>query len=46
MLFYLSGVAKSARSSCIVDVKAGETSMSGVAAESAKGELWCRVRVL
>ena len=49
MLFYLScfaGVAKSVRSSCIVNVRASETSMSGVAAESARGELGCRVRVL
>ena len=41
MLFYLScfaGVAKSVRSSCIVNVRASETSMSGVAAESASGE--------
>ena len=48
-LFYLScfaGVAKSVRSSCIVNVRASETSMSGVAAESARGELGCRVRVL
>ena len=29
-----------------VPVRAGETSMSGVAAESARGELWCRVSVL
>ena len=39
MLFYLScfaGVAKSVRSSCIVNVRAGETSMSGVAAESTR----------
>ena len=35
MLFYLScfaGVAKSVRSSCIVNVRASETSMSGVVA--------------
>ena len=41
MLFYLScfaGAAKSVRISCIVNVRAGETSMSGVAAESARGE--------
>ena len=38
MLFYLScfaGVAKSVRSSCIVNVRASETSMSGFAAEGA-----------
>ena len=49
MLFYLScfaGVAKSVRSSCIVNVRASETSMSGVAAESARDELGCRVSVL
>ena len=49
MLFYLScfvGVAKSVRSSCIVNVRASETSMSGAAAEGARGELWCRVSVL
>ena len=49
MLFYLScfdGVAKSVRSSCIVNVRTGETFMSGVAAESARGEFWCRVSVL
>ena len=49
MLFYLScfaGVAKSVQSSSIVNVRAGETFMSGVAAESARGELWCHVGVL
>ena len=50
MLYYLScfaGVAKSVRSSCIVNVRASETSMhGGVAAEGARGELWCRVSVL
>ena len=49
MLFYLycfAGVAKSVRNSCIVNVRAGKTSMSGVPAESARGELWCRVSVL
>ena len=37
---------KSVRSSCIVNVRASETSMSGVAAESARGELGCCVSVL
>ena len=50
MLFYLScfaGVAKRVRSSCcIVNVRASETYMSGVAEESARGELWCRVSIL